>query len=149
MRARTLDNGTQRTWALIFDTGDEVLSPLLAFATRQQVTAARFSAIGAFREATLGYFDWASKQYEKISVREQVEVLSLVGDVALEGDQPKIHAHVVLGKRDGTAHGGHLLDARVRPTLEVMLIESPATLRRMFDPGSGLALIEIDRAAPA
>jgi len=149
MRARAIDHGTDRTWALIFVTGDEVVSSLLAFATQQQLTAARFTAIGAFREATLGYLDWTSKQYEKIPVREQVEVLSLVGDVALEGDKPKIHAHVVLGKRDGTAHGGHLLEAHVRPTLEVMLTESPATLRRMYDPESGLALIEIDRAAPA
>jgi len=149
MRAKAIDDGTSRTWALVFATGDEVLSALLAFVTQQQVTAARFTAIGAFREATLGYFDWASKQYEKIPVREQVEVLSLIGDVALEGGQPKIHAHVVLGKRDGSAHGGHLLEARVRPTLEVMLTESPSHLRRMFDPESGLALIEIDPAAPA
>ena len=82
-------------------------------------------------------------------MREQVEVLSLVGDVALEGDAPKIHAHVVVGKRDGSAHGGHLLDAHVRPTLEVMLIESPAHLQRLFDPASGLALIEIDPARAA
>ena len=149
MRARTIHHGADRTWALIFATGDDVVSSLLAFATQHQLTAARFTAIGAFSDATLGYFDWASKQYEKIPIREQVEVLSLVGDVALEGDKPKIHAHVVLGKRDGTAHGGHLLEAHVRPTLEVMLIESPATLRRIFDPESQLALIDIDPAAGA
>ena len=149
MRARAIKHGTDRTWALIFETGDEVVSSLLAFATQHQMTAARFTAIGAFRNATLGYFDWSSRQYEKIPVREQVEVLSLVGDVALEGDKPKIHAHVVLGKRDGTAHGGHLLEAHVCPTLEVMLVESPATLRRMIDAESGLALIAIDPAAPA
>lgn len=145
MRAKTI-GGSERTWALVFATGDEVTSSLSDFAYREQLRAARFTAIGAFREATLGYFDWASKQYEKIPLREQVEVLSLVGDVALEGDAPKIHAHVVVGKRDGTAHGGHLLQAYVRPTLEVMLIESPAHLRRVFDPESGLALIEIDPA---
>lgn len=149
MRARTIDGKAERTWALVFDTGDEVHATLLQFATQQQLTAAHFTAIGAFSEATLGYFDWASKTYEKIPVREQVEVLSLIGDVALEKGAPKIHAHVVLGKRDGSAHGGHLLAALVRPTLEVMLIESPAHLRRVFDPESGLALIEIDRAAPA
>ena len=149
MRAKTIGGGSERTWALVFATGDEVTSSLSDFAYREQLRAARFTAIGAFREATLGYFDWASKQYEKIPVREQVEVLSLIGDVALEGGQPKIHAHVVLGKRDGSAHGGHLLEARVRPTLEVMLTESPSHLRRMFDPESGLALIEIDPAAPA
>ena len=148
MRAK-IGGGGERTWALVFATGDEVVSSLTEFARREQLGAARFTAIGAFREATLGYFDWSSKQYEKIPLREQVEVLSLVGDVALEGDAPKIHAHVVVGKRDGSAHGGHLLEARVRPTLEVMLIESPAHLRRRFDPESGLALIEIDPAKAA
>jgi predicted DNA-binding protein with PD1-like motif len=77
----------------------------------------------------------------RIPIREQVEVLALVGDVAMAKEQPKIHAHVVVGKRDATAHGGHLLEARVRPTLEVVLIESPATLARHHDAESGLALI--------
>jgi uncharacterized protein len=149
MRAKPIDSGTGRTWALIFDTGDEPMSALLAFATQQRLTAARFTAIGAFRDATLGYFDWASRQYEKIPVREQVEVLSLIGDVALEDGKPKVHAHTVLGRRDGTAHGGHLLEAHVRPTLEVMLTESPVGLRRVFDPDVGLALIEVDPNARA
>ena len=146
MRAKVLDEVGERTWALVFDVGDEVVSRLSQFASLHQLTAARFTAIGAFSEATLGYFDAKKKAYEKIPVREQVEVLSLIGDVALDGGQPKIHAHVVVGKRDGIAHGGHLLEARVRPTLEVMLVESPARLARVYDPDSGLALIEIDRS---
>ena len=146
MRAKVLDDAGERTWALVFDVGDEVVSTLTQFASLHRLTAARFTAIGAFSEATLGYFDAGKKAYEKIPVREQVEVLSLIGDVALDRGQPKIHAHVVVGKRDGSAHGGHLLDARVRPTLEVMLVESPARLSRVFDPMSGLALIEIDPA---
>jgi predicted DNA-binding protein with PD1-like motif len=145
MKARTIDQGSERTWALVFETGDEVVSTLQAFAAEHRLGAARFTAIGAFSEATLGYFDWESKTYAKIPVREQVEVLALVGDVTLERDVPKVHAHVVVGKRDGTAHGGHLLGARVRPTLEVMLTEAPAHLRRTFDPKSGLALIDVDR----
>ena len=146
MRAKVLDEVGERTWALVFDVGDEVVSRLSQFASLHQLTAARFTAIGAFSEATLGYFDAKKKAYEKIPVREQVEVLSLIGDVALDGGQPKIHAHVVVGKRDGSAYGGHLLEARVRPTLEVMLVESPARLARVYDPDSGLALIEIDRS---
>ena len=144
MRAKVLDEVGERTWALVFDVGDEVVSTLSQFASLHQLTAARFTAIGAFSDATLGYFDAEKKAYEKIPVREQVEVLSLIGDVTQDGGQPKIHAHVVVGKRDGSAHGGHLLEARVRPTLEVMLVESPARLARVYDPDSGLALIAID-----
>ena len=94
-------------------------------------------------EALLGYFDWEKKDYEKIPVNEQTEVLALVGDIAEQEDgrKKKVHAHVVLGRRDGAACGGHLLSAKVRPTLEVILTESPGHLRRVHDPRSGLALI--------
>jgi predicted DNA-binding protein with PD1-like motif len=132
----------ERSYALIFETGDEASAGLTSFAREHNVGSAQFTAIGAFEEVELGYFDWQTKKYKKISVQEQVEVLSLVGDVALdEKDLPQVHAHVVVGRSDGTTRGGHLLSGRVRPTLEVMLVESARALRRRFDPESGLALI--------
>ena len=141
MRSKVLNESGERSFALVFDTGEEPVGLLQRFAAEKNIRAARFTAIGAFSEAVVGYFDWEKKDYLRIPIREQVEVLALVGDVALAEGKPKIHAHVVLGKRDATAHGGHLLEARVRPTLEVVLIESPATLSRQHDPQTGLALI--------
>lgn len=132
-----------KTFVLVFDTGDEVASLLKQFAQDQHLEASHFSAIGAFSDITLGYFNIGRKDYEKIRVKEQVEVLSLLGNVAMENSAPKIHAHVVVGKSDGTAHGGHLLEAHVRPTLEVVLEESPRHLRRKQDPATGLALIDL------
>jgi hypothetical protein len=67
----------------------------------------------------------------------------LIGDIALSGEEPKLHAHAVLGKADGTACGGHILEAHIWPTLEVILTESPRYLRRKVDPDTGLALIDI------
>jgi predicted DNA-binding protein with PD1-like motif len=81
--------------------------------------------------------------YRKIAMQEQVEVLSLVGDIALKDGAPQLHAHVVVGKSDGTAHGGHLIEAHVWPTLEVILTESPKHLWRKIDPETGLALIDL------
>ena len=130
------------TFAVIFSTGEDPVAGLTRFAEQRAIGASSFTAIGAFREAELGYFDWDKKDYERIPVREQVEVLSLIGDIAFEGDQPKVHAHVVLGRRDGSACGGHLLSARVRPTLEVILEATPAHLQRIHDSASGLALIK-------
>lgn len=144
MKAKLLSDDTERTYALIFEAGDEVISGLTAFARENGITASRFSAIGAFSDVVLGYFDWERKDYDRILVDEQVEVLSLNGDIALDGNEPKVHAHVVIGKRDATAHGGHLLEAHVRPTLEVVLIDSPAHLCRRHDHASGLALIRIE-----
>lgn len=98
---------------------------------------------GCIAHRQAAQFDWNIKDYEKIPVDEQVEVLMLAGDVTLLDDKPKIHAHAVVGKRDGSAHGGHLLQAYVRPTLEVLLIESPGYLKHSFDPKSGLPLIDV------
>jgi predicted DNA-binding protein with PD1-like motif len=133
----------EKTFVLIFDTGDEAMSGLVEFAKANQLGAGRFSAIGAFRDVTLGYFDWDKKDYKKIPVQEQVEVLSLIGDVALKDGEPKVHAHVVVGRSDGTTRGGHLVAAHVRPTLEVMLVESPKHLHKEFDQETGLALIKL------
>jgi predicted DNA-binding protein with PD1-like motif len=144
MRAKVINEVPERTFALIFDRGDEVVSTLERFAAEHGLSASRITAIGAFESATLGYFDWERKDYDRIPVNEQVEVLSLVGDIALAGEKPKLHAHVVLGRRDGSALGGHLLDARVRPTLELLVVDSPSYLKRERDPVSGLALIKID-----
>ena len=91
----------------------------------------------------LGYFQWETKQYKKITVDEQVEVLSLLGDVAVGDQGPTLHLHAVLGKADGSVVGGHLIEAYVRPTLEVILIQPPSYLRKRKDPETGLALIDI------
>ena len=137
------DGPHEKTYALIFDKDDEVIGELTAFARTRRITAARFTGIGAFREVTLAYFDRAARRYRNIPVREQVEVLSLAGDVALDGDEPRVHAHVVVGKADATAHGGHLVEGRVWPTLELVLTESPRHLRRRSDAETGLALIDL------
>jgi predicted DNA-binding protein with PD1-like motif len=133
----------EKTVVLIFDTGDEVASGLLDFAKDHHLDSSHFTALGAFSDVVVGYFDWAKKEYKRIALPEQVEVLALVGDIALNQGEPKGHAHVVVGKADRTVHGGHLLKAHVRPTLEVVLVESPQHLQRQSDPESGLALIRL------
>jgi hypothetical protein len=135
-------NDTPKTYVLVLDKGDEAVSTIERFARDQAIGAAQITAIGAFSDAVLGFFDWETKEYRKIPLREQVEVVSLLGDVALGPDgTPALHPHVVVSRADGCAMGGHLLEAHVRPTLEVVLTESPKHLHKRKDPESGLALI--------
>ncbi len=145
MRATQIESRDgRRTFAIVFDTGDEVAEALLSFARAHAIAGAYFTAIGALRDVTLGYWRWETKDYNQIPLREQVEVLSLTGNVALAPDgAPKVHAHVVVGKRNGTAHGGHILEAHVWPTLEVVVTEAPRHLQREHDAETGLALIRI------
>jgi uncharacterized protein len=134
----------QKTFAVVFDKDDEVVSGLLALAKEKGLAGSHFTAIGALSDVTLGFFDWEKKDYQKLQISQQVEVLSLIGDIALNKGEPKVHAHVVVSKSDGTAHGGHLMEAHVRPTLEVIVVESPEHLIRKTNDETGLALIDLE-----
>lgn len=144
MKSRLIAQEKTRTWVLVFDAGDEVASSLKSFARENKLSSSSFKAIGAFSAVKAAWFNRETKQYEtSVDIQEQVELLSLIGDVALDPKgQPQIHAHLIVGKRDGTAHGGHLLEAKVWPTVELVLTENPVHLRKQFDPEKGIALIQ-------
>ena len=143
MKVRQLDHGARRSFVLVLETGDEAVECLRRFAEEHEVEAGRFTGLGAFSTATLGFFDPDSREYEKIEIDEQVEVVTLVGNFATFKGEAKVHPHAVLGDRAGRAFGGHLLSGRVRPTLEVVVTDEPASLRRETDEASGLPLIAL------
>jgi hypothetical protein len=144
MKSKLLDDFYGRkTWVLALDAGDEVVAELTAFATANKIIAASLTGIGGFSEVTLGYFNLERKDYDPVPVPEQVELMSLAGNIAITEGKPRLHAHVVVGKRDGTAHGGHLLEARVLPTVEIVLIEAPRLLERALDPRFNLPLLKL------
>jgi len=148
MRAKLVAEGTTATYVVVLDQGEEAVSALTDWAASERVSAAQVTAVGAFEQAVVGWFDRAAKDYRRITVG-QCEVLSLIGDIAIgpggdgEAEQSQPHLHAVLGLSDGTTRGGHLLEGHVRPTLEVMVREAPAQLRKTLRPDIGLALIDL------
>ncbi|MGD0681513.1 MAG: PPC domain-containing DNA-binding protein [Terracidiphilus sp.] len=132
----------QKTYAVIFSKGDEAFSGLADFARQYHVTAAHFTAIGALESARLAWFDPTRKMYKQISIDSQVEVLSMIGDIALYNGKPAVHTHMVVGFPDGSTRGGHVLEAHVRPTLEVMVTVEPNAMHRRLDPETDLSLID-------
>ena len=141
MKSKLLQNENQRTFVIVFETGDEVINGLLEFAKQNQINSGFFTGLGAFERVTVAFYDLEKKEYQHIPINEQTEVMSLVGNIVLYEGEPKLHAHVVVGKRDGTAHGGHLISARVRPTLEIWLTASPQIIERKMNEEVGLPLI--------
>jgi hypothetical protein len=126
------------------ETGDEIVDVLGRFAASAKLAGSSFNAIGALSYVKLGWFNWETKKYEVAAeFDEQVELLTLIGDIAVKDGDPQVHAHVTIGRRDGTAHGGHLMKANVRPTCELILTENPEHLQKRMDPESGLALIKL------
>ena len=144
MKSKLLfDKNGLKTFALVFDKGEEAKESLMRFAAENRLHGAEVTAIGAFSEVTLGYFDRQKKSYREIPMKEQVEVLTFAGNIVEKDGKPMLHAHVVVGKIDGTAHGGHFLQGRVWPTLEMIVSEMPAHLRRKHDQETGLPLIDL------
>lgn len=143
MRWKVLEEESPRTFAVVFDKDDEAMAGLTAFARDNDVEGAQITAIGAFRRVVLGYFEPDQLDYKRFAVDEQVEVLSLVGDIALDGDTPAVHAHVVVGRSDGSTLGGHFFEGHVWPTLEVVVTDHPGHLTKRIDPDTGLALIDL------
>jgi hypothetical protein len=144
MRARQITD-EPKTFAVILETGEQIQEALKEVARENHLAGSSFKAIGALSQVELGWFNWDTKKYETaVKLDEQVELLSLIGDIALKDGEPQIHAHLVVGRRDGTAHGGHLLSATVRPTCELILTESPTHLQKQIDPESGIALIRLE-----
>jgi predicted DNA-binding protein with PD1-like motif len=143
MRSRLLNENGIRAHLLAFEPGDEVIAMLERFAHDRRVSAASVRAIGGFSAATLAFFDPHGKVFVEVPVHEQSEVVSLLGDIALTEDLPTAHVHAALGLRSGEMRGGHLIRGIVCPTLELLLTESPAYLRKRFDPELGVPLIEV------
>ena len=149
MRARQLhDIEGKRTFAVVLSVGDEAMACLKRFAASYNIGGAQITAIGALSAAELAFFDWETKKYLPINIDEQVEVASLIGDIARDPDgAAAVHVHAVLSDRTGAARAGHLTKGYVRPTLEVIVTETPIHLQKTHDPESGLALIELAQSA--
>lgn len=143
MRCKLLHNGNQKTWALILDTGDDVMNCINEFAQKKDLSISQFTAIGAFSDALLAFFNFETKDYNHLPVYGQTEVLTFNGNITLtEDNNIQIHAHTVLGKSDGSTVGGHVLSATVHPTLEIIITETPVYLKRQHDKETGLQLLK-------
>jgi uncharacterized protein len=143
MQVQLLNPGEPtKQYAVIFYQGDEAFSGLLDFAEKYHITSAHFTAIGALNGATLGWFDPQRKMYKKIPISGQHEVIGMSGDIALYQGKPVVHTHMIVGNSDGTTQGGHVLDAYVSPTLEVMVTVDAIPMQKRFDPETDLTLID-------
>ncbi len=138
------DPWSERNFVLVLDDGEEAFGAITKFCEEQNITGASLTAIGAFKRAKLGFFDFAQKRYIDIPVDAQSEVLSAIGDVAVDDEgKASIHMHAVLGFADGSTKGGHFIGGIVHPTLEIIIRESAVALRRRKRPDLGIALLDV------
>jgi predicted DNA-binding protein with PD1-like motif len=133
----------ERTYAVILAKGDEIMSGLTEFAVHEKLVAGHFTAIGALESARFGWFDRAQNAYRNIPIDQQVEMISLIGDVGVVNGVPQVHAHGAVGFPDGQVRGGHMLEAIVWPTLELFFTAYRIPLIKTHDDETNLSLFDL------
>jgi len=113
--------GPLRTFNLNFSRGDDPMAGLAEFAEVNHLTDCRFTAIGAFQSAVLGWFDANVGAYKKIEVTSPGEVVAMAGSIRMQGGKPFVHSHGVIAMSDGSTRAGHIIEAKVSLSLEVYL----------------------------
>jgi uncharacterized protein len=139
MQYREMPNG----FFLVLDQGDEVLESITRFATETGVRAASLQGIGAVDRLTLGFYDLARQAYERQRWEEDLEVASLVGNLAVVDGGPFPHVHGVFGRRDFSTIGGHVFEAVVSVTVELSVITAPDPVVRQAVDFCDLKLIQL------
>ena len=136
------DTPGEQIYSIIFYKDDDVMSGLTDFAIAHKVSDAHFTAIGAVSGATLAWLDIPKKMYSRIAVTQQVEVVSLIGDIAVFNGVPVVHMHAVLCKPDGSTAAGHVFELISNPTVEVFMTVDTTPLKKKADNASGMKLID-------
>jgi uncharacterized protein len=130
-----------------FESGEPFVEPVLAWLTREGIGYAAMTGLGAVSGATISYWNASTRQYEQHALTEQMEVVSLIGNVTLREGKPFVHAHVALGKRDLSVIGGHMNELLVHPTLEVWLRPEATPVTRVLDEACGLFVMQLPEHA--
>lgn len=129
------------TYIVRMDKGEEILATLQAFAEKEGVKHASVTALGAVNDFTIGVFDTAAKVYKANRFQGVYEIVSLVGTINTKDGAFYAHLHMCAGDEQGHAFGGHLNEAHISATAELVVRCLPGRTERRFDDEVGLNLI--------
>jgi uncharacterized protein len=132
-------------YVIRLERGERIVESLTRFCRQKKIKAASFQGIGTCRRAELGFFQMRSCRYNFRTFPQDFEITSLLGNVSLSQGRPFIHAHIVLGGSGYKAKTGHLKEAEVLATCEIVLVPMKGTLPRKLDRASGLSLLDFHR----
>ena len=128
-------------YVLRLDEGEEAVATIREFLTEHGILAGYFVAWGGFSRLRLEYFSPGQRAFKEWLLDRQVEVASLLGNIACQEGRPVIHAHLTVGDEDFRTYSGHLAEGTVRPMLEVFVVPLPGELRRVRDPVRNLFVL--------
>jgi uncharacterized protein len=133
-------------FVLRLEQGDDILKTLREFANEHRLRACFFEGIGSLYRAVLGHYDFkGTKTYKYETFDEDLEILTLSGNVSTMNEKALPHAHVTLGRRDFSVIGGHLEEDSLANMVEVQMNKLPGKLLKAKDEDVGLNLLQLSR----
>ena len=123
--------------------GEEIINVLSDFADKYKIEGGFLYGIGTVNDVTLGYYDAQRKDYLKQTFKGDFELASLTGNISLLKGRPMVHAHVVVSDANFTCLAGHLFSASIAITGEVVILLTKDAIERVFDPQTGLNLLQL------
>jgi len=131
------------TYIVRLDPGDRIIASLEALCDRDRIGTAAFEGIGVVAEAEIGHYDTGSGDFATINIHEPCEIVSLQGNVTTRDGKPFVHAHISLAGREFGVRGGHLREAVVSATAEIVLTRYFEAIGRRKDAATGVEMLDL------
>lgn len=128
---------------LRIDKGEEIIETISALSSIENIKTANVFGIGAVDNVTIGLFESDKKKYCSKQFKQDFEMTSLLGNITTKDEQVYLHLHINLADIDHHTFGGHLNEAYVSATCEIVIDILDMKIERKFDRETGLNLISV------
>ena len=117
---------------------EELVAGITGYCSKHGITSGVvLGIIGSVESARLNYLKKLPGLYDTETYSGPLEIVAAQGSVALKDSELIVHIHAQLGSQSG-CFGGHLVDATVFSTAEVVLGELDQQVERVADSYTGL-----------
>ena len=129
------------SWVIVLRRNEKVIESLKKFVGKNDIKSGYFNAVGAVSSVVLAHYNLEKKKYTTKSINKPLEIVSLMGNIAMKGTEKIIHGHIVVGTDKMELYGGHLKEATVAATCEIILNEFKETIEKHYDEDTGINLM--------
>ena len=132
------------TYVLRLEKGEEILTCIKTVCQKEKIFSGYITGIGASNHAIIGLYKPDTKQYVCATLKEDMEITSLTGNVSHMNDEVYLHLHATFANEQNVVKGGHLNEAFISATAEIFIVPTPGSINRYFDEQIGLNLMILE-----
>jgi len=129
-------------YVLRLDKGDEIITSLLHLCQKEDISLGTVTGLGAVDHVLAGIYNLKEKSYHQNEFKGEKEIVSLTGSITRKDGDVYLHIHIAVSGEDGSVVGGHLNEARISATSEIIISKFVGKVERKYDCVIGLNLLD-------